>query len=101
MKPKSHFELSNIICSYHRNGTYGKSFCVVIFDATLVEQTDDDSHDVGDVMPMVAMVFKDRGNIAIMNRNLLSHDIIEFGANSWRAEDFEDTIREAIGEWGN
>jgi hypothetical protein len=90
------YVISNPQFTYHRNGTSGNGFYVVLFDITVTQTLE--NCDKGDVLPMVAIVFKEKGNIAVMNRNLLGQGVFEFGANSWRAEDFEKEVRTIIGE---
>ena len=75
--------------AYHRNGSSGNGFCVVTFD-TVQE---------GLLHPMVAIVFKEQGNVAVFDRKQLGQGVIEFGANSWRCESFEKELRAFIGEW--
>jgi hypothetical protein len=75
--------------AYHRNGMSGNGFCVLTFDSIFE----------GERYKMVATVFKDKGNVAVFDREKLGAGVIEFGLNSWRSDDFEKELREIIGEW--
>jgi len=74
--------------AYHRNGD-GEGFCVVSFDC-VVE---------GSLYPMVAVVFKEPGKVAVFDRQKLGAGVIEFGLNSWKGNDFEKDLRAVIGDW--
>lgn len=67
----------------------GNGFCVVTFDTVLE----------GLLLPMVAVVFKEQGNVAVFDRKKLGSGVIEFGVNSWCCEKFEKELRDFIGEW--
>jgi hypothetical protein len=74
--------------AYHRNGN-GEGFCVITFDSVVT----------GDLFPMVAVVFKEPGRVAVFNRRSLGAGVIEFGFNSWKGDDFEPELRAFIGKW--
>lgn len=74
--------------AYHRNGVTGSGFYVVTFDTV----------DEGSLYPMVAIVFKEPGNVAIFDRKKLGSGVIDFGLNSWKCEDYEDELRAIVGE---
>lgn len=74
--------------AYHRNGD-GEGFCVVTFDCV----------NDGSLYPMVAVVFRERGRVAVFDRQKLGAGVIEFGLNSWKGNDFEKDLRAIIGEW--
>jgi hypothetical protein len=74
--------------AYHRNGQL-EGFCVVTFDCI----------SGGSTYPMVAVVFKEPGRVAVFDRHKLGAGIIEFGLNSWKGSDFEKALRSEIGVW--
>ena len=69
---------------HHRNGISGNGFDVVLFRWLTKD--------------MIAIVFEERGNIAVFERHLLGQGRIGFGENSWRGDLFEDNIRRVIAE---
>jgi len=79
-------ELVNVQVSYHRNGSYGNGFHVVLFDAPIE----------GELRHFVATVFKGQGNVAILESSLLADGVFKFGENSWRCESFEEKLRAEI-----
>jgi hypothetical protein len=74
--------------TYHRNGQ-NAGFCVVTFDCVVR----------GSRYPMVAVVFKEPGKVAVFDRQKLGAGVIEFGLNSWCGDAFEKDLRAVIGEW--
>lgn len=70
--------------SYHRNGTAGTGFNVVLFK----------KHN----QKFIAIAFEDTGCIAVFDKDLLDKDVIEFTKNSFRYEDFKKEIRATIKE---
>ena len=74
--------------AYHRNGQI-EGFCVITFDCMLQ----------GSLYPMVAVVFREPGKVAVFDRQKLGDGVIEFGLNSWKGSDFEKDLRAVIGEW--
>jgi hypothetical protein len=86
----------------HRNGVAGAPFWVVSFQG---------ESDVkpGNAEPMVAVVFAKESDdgimttefnpkVAVMNRNLIAENIIEFGQNSYRGDRFDRELIAAINE---
>lgn len=73
--------------AYHRNGSSGSSFHVVMFRE-------------GRRM-MVATVFEGAGDVAILNRDLLVKGVIEKGENTHRAEEYEKWLRDTIATYGD
>lgn len=79
--------------AYHRNGVGGVGFHVVKFTcpeagemvAILFELADPDHSEV-----------QWNGHCAVLNRDLLADGIIAFGENSWRGDQYEAELREAI-----
>jgi hypothetical protein len=71
---------------YHRNGVGGNGFNVVTFTYKYERLT----------INMVAVVFEEKGNVAVFDRDLLGKGVIEFGQNSWRGDNFEAALRKAI-----
>lgn len=80
--------LYNVSVAHHRNGVSANSFSVVTFDC-----------DYDGRRSFVATVFEERGNIAVLDRDLLAAGEIRFGENSWRGDDFEPAVREEIAKW--
>ena len=66
----------------HRNGIGGEPFHVVLF------------HD--DKMPMLGIVFGKEGHVAVLHRGKLAEGDVAFGSNSWRGDEYEAELREAI-----
>jgi hypothetical protein len=75
--------------AYHRNGISGAPFHVVTF--SYAEGTELDR--------MIATVFDEPGEVAVLNIDKLAAGDIGFGTNSWRGDHFEAQLRQAIGEW--
>lgn len=49
---------------------------------------------------MVAILFEERGRCAVLEVDETANDNIAFAmGNSWRGDDYEDTLRKAIIEW--
>jgi hypothetical protein len=80
-------KLENFKVGYHRNGVQANGFNIVLFD----------KKDGKEFSKMVAIVFPEPGNIAVLNVDLLHEGNILFGENSWRGDEFEKKIREVIG----
>ena len=81
--------------AYHRNGVSGEGFHVVTFksDRRISQGATRKFPD------MVAVVYEERGKVAVFDRDLLAAGVIAFGENSWRAEAFEPELRAAIKEY--
>jgi len=75
--------------AYHRNGVMGNGFFAVAFL----------NKDGNKNMRMVATVFEERGNIAVLNVDLLASGNIKFAENSWRGDNFEPELRAEIKKW--
>jgi hypothetical protein len=58
--------------AYHRNGICGNGFHVV---------------------------FEERGNVAVFDRELVGKGDIDFFSNSWRGDEFEQALREGVAEY--
>jgi len=71
---------------HHRNGVSGNSFNVVLFEF----KEDGKTH------RMIGIVFEENKSVAVLDRDLLAKDTIEFLKNSWRGDHFEESLREAI-----
>jgi hypothetical protein len=74
--------------SYHRNGISGAPFHVVLF------------HDP-DAGPMVGIIFDSPYHVAVLNTDKLSRGDVTFGSNSWRGDQYEKSLRQAINQGGN
>ena len=82
-------KLSNIKVDYHRNGISGEGFHV----ATFHMQEGERHHN------MVAVLFGEPGQCAVLDIDLLKENNIEFArGNSWRGDHFEGELRAAIKE---
>ena len=79
-------KLKILSIQHHRNGVHGNSFYAVTF-------TEGRGKSKG---RKVGLVFRERGNCAILDIDLLNAGNITFGQNSWRYEDYADDLREAI-----
>ena len=75
--------------AHHRNGVTGNSFHAVLF------------YHVEEHKPqrMVAIVFEEPGNCAVLNATLLCDTGGRFGENAYRGDTFEAEIRAAIQDW--
>lgn len=69
--------------AYHRNGSGGNGFYVVLFNDSQLG-------------PMVGIQFAEPGSTAILHRDRLAQDDIAFGSNSWRGDHYEPWIREQV-----
>jgi hypothetical protein len=67
---------------HHRNGVAGEPFDVVKFKEGRRK--------------MLGIVFDDERYVAVFDRDLLAQDVITFGVNSWRGDDYEPQLRKAI-----
>ena len=72
--------------AYHRNGVGGNGFYVVLFKEGRGKKA---SRKVG-------VVFCERGNVAVFDVDLLAAENIKFGENSWRGDDYEPELRQAV-----
>ncbi len=72
--------------AYHRNGIAGNGFHVILF-----RQLDN--------TPMMGVLFEEAGNIAVFNRELAGQGNVDFYANSWRGDEFEQALRTAVAEY--
>jgi len=75
--------------AYHRNGVSGNGFHVVTFI----------NKDGNKNMHMVAILFENRFDIAVLNTDLLSAGVISSGENAWRGDNFEPELRSEIKKW--
>lgn len=67
----------------HRNGVCGKPFSVVTFTSKGNQN-------------MIAILTEDEGECYVLDLDLASQGVIEFGANSWRGDWYETELRKAI-----
>jgi hypothetical protein len=72
--------------AYHRNGICGNGFHVILF--TQLDGT-----------KMQGVVFEERGNVAVFDRELVGKGDIDFFSNSWRGDEFEQALREGVAEY--
>ena len=68
--------------AYHRNGVGGAPFHVIRFR--------------DGKRKMLGIVFEEPNTVAVFDRALLAGDVIAFGHNSWRGDDYESHLRKAI-----
>jgi hypothetical protein len=69
----------------HRNGVSGESFYVVLFNDS--ERAD---------RRKVAILFERPFQCAVLAVGKLANGDIAFGSNSWRGDDYEPSLRQAI-----
>jgi len=71
--------------AHHRNGISGAPFHAVLF------------HDRGpEGSRKVGILFDDPGHCAVLDIDKLALGDITFGSNSWRGDDYEPYLRQAI-----
>jgi hypothetical protein len=75
--------------AYHRNGVAGNGFHVLCFTTTRPRER------------MIAYVFEERGNVAVMRRSDVGAGIIDSDEAAWRGDHFEPELRHAIEAWEN
>ena len=80
MKP-----ITVITKAHHRNGICGAPFHAVVF-------TDDGNGG----KPMLGIVFDQEAHCAVLNITKLANGDIAFGSNSFRGDDYEPALRDAI-----
>lgn len=73
--------------AHHRNGISGNPFHVVTFRDGRQK--------------MIGIVFEEPGSIAVFDSDLLAQDVIAFGENSWRGDDYETFLRAAAKQYDN
>jgi hypothetical protein len=78
-------KLKIIATAHHRNGVGGAPFDVVLFK----ERGREGSHKVG-------IVFDEPHHCAVLDVAKLAAGDIAFGSNSWRGDDYEHPLRQAI-----
>ena len=74
-----------IDCARHRNGICGAPFHVVLFK----DHGPDGSRKVG-------IVFDQKSHCAVLDVDKLAAGDIAFGSNSWRGDNYEPALRNAI-----
>jgi hypothetical protein len=72
--------------SHHRNGVAGTPFDVSLFKVKREPGV------------KVGILFDDPGACAILDVTMLAAGDIAFGSNSWRGDEFEPALRQAIGK---
>jgi len=71
--------------AHHRNGIGGAPFAVVLFE----DQGPEASR-------KVAVLFDDQHHCAVLDVAKLAASDIAFGSNSWRGDNYEQALRQAI-----
>jgi len=77
-------KLKIIDTAHHRNGVAGTGFDVVLFKV---------QREPG---AKVGILFDDPGYCAVLDVTLLAAGDIAFGSNSWRGDNYESHLRQAI-----
>lgn len=77
-------KLRPIDIAHHRNGVAGETFSVVLFHDGRSQK--------------VAIIFDQPGCCAVLDVTRLAAGDIAFGSNSWRGDQFEPDLRQAIDE---
>jgi len=67
---------------YHRNGIMGEGFHVILFKSGKQN--------------MMGVVFEDNNYCAVFDTDMLKDSNIKFGSNSWRGDNYEPELRNAI-----
>jgi len=80
-------KLSIIASDHHRNGVAGAPFDIVLFK----ERGANGSR-------KIAIVFDAPDHCAVLDVDKLAAGDIAFGSNSWRGDDYEPYLRQAIEE---
>jgi hypothetical protein len=78
-------KLKIIDIAHHRNGVSGAPFDVVLFK----ERGRDGSR-------KVAILFEEQSHCAVLDVAKLAEGDIAFGSNSWRGDDYEPDLKDAI-----
>jgi len=78
-------KLKIISIAHHRNGVSGSPFDVVLFDDCNPKRS-----------RKVAVLFEEVHACAVLDVPLLAAGDIAFGSNSWRGDDYEPQLRQAI-----
>jgi hypothetical protein len=78
-------KLKIIDIARHRNGVCGAPFDVALFK----ERGRDGSR-------KVAILFEEKGHCAVLDVAKLAAGDIAFGSNSWRGDDYEPDLKDAI-----
>lgn len=74
----------------HRNGTGGAAFDVVKFKY-LEPGTEEERN-------MMGVVFEQGGHVAVFDTDLVGQGNTSFGSNSWRGDQFEKQLRQAVAQ---
>jgi len=81
-------KLKIITIAHHRNGVGGAPFDVVLFDEA--KRAHPENH------RKVGIVFDEPGHVAVLDIAKLAAGDIAFGSNSWRGDNYEPHLRDAI-----
>jgi len=74
----------------HRNGVCGEPFHVIKF----IDRTKSNKN-----ANMMAVVYSEPGYVSVFNRDALGEGEVRFFYNSWRGDNYEGVLRQAIEEW--
>jgi hypothetical protein len=77
-------KLKVLTTAHHRNGIDSAPFNVVLFKVLRERGT------------KVGILFDNPGHCAVLDVSLLAAGDIAFGSNSWRGDQYEPSLREAI-----
>lgn len=79
-------KLKIIDIAHHRNGVAGEPFDIVLFN--------DRTNNRG--RRMVGILFEAEGHCAVLDVEKLAAGDIAFGSNSWRGDNYQEHLRQAI-----
>lgn len=86
MKKLKQGEIAIQEVSWHRNGISGEGFYAVRFQWGVS----------GSVENFIATVFDAPGHCAVLSLDRMNKSGVAFGENSWRGDEIEDRLRQAI-----
>ena len=78
-------KLTVIDVAHHRNGVAGAPFEVVLFKDRSCRGS-----------RKVAILFEEQGHLPVLDVDQLAAGDIAFGSNSWRGDDYEPDLKNAI-----
>jgi hypothetical protein len=81
--------------AYHRNGVAGEGFHVILFTSKEIPCNQTKTRNCN----FIATVFNGIGQVTVIDIDVAAAGCVEFGLNSWRGDDFEAALRDAIGKW--
>lgn len=89
--------------SYHRNGVSGEGFHAILFKSDIGSTSEEEAKtwnipatDGEKGANFLAIVFDCPGQCAVICLDHIAKYGVKFGGNSWRGDDYERELREAI-----